>query len=323
MFGTFRHQVEGDHGPNGTWWVLRRLTLGDVIAMEGGMGEEVGRLGTQNVEALRRGLVAWENFLGVRRTRRGRIKQEIAFSVSAIDYIPWDIRHELVNEIIKESYVTDKLEVEIRNAVRSAHLRTKAKSENTWDCNHCSLNPKLQKARNCSIEDVSGKVMTPQIIDPKLKKYLKRWDYDNFEKGKMSRWLTFGGHQYEKCPIGLAKPRAFRLIRLIMDCENKNVLPVHPPVWTEQPYFYCQAVYIVTEERGKIEHAKRHGQSITPTEISKNRPKTGRELEDGLRKQSAEREAAIYDRDDALAKRTKYALGKKEPVVHPAWVQEE
>lgn len=241
---------------------LKRLTMGDMMVVEGGLSGNLDRHGTRVVELFKRGVARWSNFLGIETDKHG-ITREIAYDEHALPLFPYNIREMIASKVLQISTMGIELETELRNAVRCAFLRTKAKEKTTWDCEHCMEEPVLQQARRCPFEKDAER----HQVDPRDVKYLQPWDVKKLKAGRLPRWLTYGGHQFDDCPIGMAKPRAFALLKLIYDCEAANCLPFSPPVWTAQPYIYCEAKSIVNQERADIEQMQQKGRSITPLDM--------------------------------------------------------
>jgi len=226
---------------------------------EGGLSSVLDNMGTKLATFIRRGVAGWHWLL-----RDSSGEREVKYSESALSFIPYDVRLDIANKVYEISTLGEELADELRNTVRAAFLRSKAKSEKTWDCETCMSKRRLQAARRCPFEeDDSAK----PVVDPRDVKYMQRWDVKNLQKGKLSPWLTYGGHQFESCPIGSATPRGNRLLRLIVDCERNHCLPANPPVLLEQPYLFCESRSIVDQERHDLAKLAKEGQKVKPQNV--------------------------------------------------------
>lgn len=255
-----------------TTFVIRPLKLGDVLAAEGSLRPEVDRPGDRLLAVLRRGILAWSNLFCVRRNQDGTVeRKEVVFNERAISCLPYGVRRWLAHEIQVISTLPEERREHLRAAVRAAHLRATAKSDKTWDCASCETIPRLQQARKCPLVDKKGRPKQDAVIDPRDEKYLMPWDRENLKKGKLSRWLTYGGHQYKECPIGVADSVSYRLLKIVIECESKHCLPCEPPVLMAQPNVYIEAQSVVDSERNAIDKLKKDKQTVKPTDYTDKR----------------------------------------------------
>lgn len=275
------HEPEGGDPRGATTFQLRPLTVGALMDIRGGMpprADDDLNAGTQMVKALGHGLANWKNFWGIIRGPDGEVLQEVAFDPMVVSHIPYVVRHRIVREIWRISTINDEFEEKLRNAVRTAHLRGKQKQANDWNCDHCMTKPGLQRLRKCPLGD--GDYPADANPIPEIdQKYLKPWDHKNLAKGKLPKWISYGGHKYDQCPVGLTSRPALDWLGLVLQCEAGGYLPCHPPSWFEQPYLYAQAQAIIHDERAAIKAIEKEGKDVAPIDTPKQHPvKPGRKL---------------------------------------------
>lgn len=263
----FESERTGETSPPSVFFI-RPLSMRVLLEMQGGLlqifGHGAGR-GTNILLALREGLVGWTNYQ-TREQRHeavdcGLAHHEVAYSPSGVRSIPYGTKVRMAERISEISLLpTDGFEDELLNTVRAAYLRRASDDPKDWDCVSCTEGG-IYKTRRCPYEMTEEEAMKLGPIDDSNKDLVDPWDHFTIKKGRIPRHITHGGHQYDLCPVGLAKgddnqSRAESFFRWIVETDQGGL---NPSQYLDLPGLYVQARGIINNEKAKIDEAEKGG----------------------------------------------------------------
>lgn len=306
---TYRCSYPGDKGPNKTIFGIKWLSVGDMMDIDRGHDGSVAGPGTRMRKAIEKGLKSWSNFLGIISLDENfDIVEEVAFCEKWVAKIPPDVRAWLAHKIFEKSLISKALENALKNVVRTIDLKQKEDPNYPWNCDKCKEISGLQVRRKCPYLPEDHPTFKDNI--PKMK-YLLGYELKQVEQGKIPASVTYGGHRYEKCPVGDSIPgltqEAYALYSMVVTFINDKTFPVWPPVVTEQPFFFMQAKSVIEIEHKRIEElktkARDDGQPKKPVESpgvpdASNNPVA-------MKAELTEAQKAIMARAKARAKKAK------------------
>lgn len=280
-----------------TTFYVRPLTVGEMMdvnrtAIPRLRSKEPVGAGTRLRKIILHGLQGWENFS--KSWSADGTDHEVAYARSAIDLIPYIVLGAIAQKIFEISVVDDAFEEELRDAVRAAWLRGRARGPEDWNCENCVTTPGLQRTRRCPFlgDELPSIDEMPAEIAKRRSKYFYQHDIKNVKEGRLSRWMKFGGHAFAHCPIAVQvqSPIACDWVGLVMRYEQDGSLPADPPVWSAQPYFFAQIRNIVADEKHALQQLEKKGEHPS----TKKDPKS--EKKEKLGKKSTTSLAKFHER---------------------------